>query len=127
MGFSPNAFAKIKTVDKKENYTKAKIVISKKIKNSDPVKYECAFAGWATFVGKAHLCNPIEGQKIKILNCDVTNGYLDREGNQQFNKSPQYTIFSYELQNSGGSEYNPYVEGGATNFEALSQEDDLPF
>ena len=33
MGFSNGAFAKIKTVENKGNYTIAKIVISKKIKD----------------------------------------------------------------------------------------------
>ena len=121
MGFCVGAFAKIKSVEDKGNCTKAKIVVSKKIKDSNPAQYVCTFAGWCTFVGKAHHCRPMEGQKIKITNCDVTNGYLDREGQQKFTNTPQCTIFEYELQDGGGA---PMPQ---PNWEELSESDDLPF
>ena len=133
MGFSNGAFAKIKEVDNKGNYTKAKIVISKKVKNSDPAKYICTYAGWVSMVGKAHLTKPMPGQKIKITNCDVTNGYLDQSGEQKFSQAPQCTIFEYELQQDGaqGNTYVPsaYTQGSSGGFEQMDFADDnsLPF
>jgi hypothetical protein len=132
MGFSSGAFAKIKEVDNKGNYTKAKIVISKKIRNSDPAQYMCAYAGWVSMVGKAHNCRPMAGQKIKITSCDVTNGYLDQSGEQKFSQAPQCTIFEYELQQDGAqaNTYVPsaYLGGSSGGFEELAvSPDDLPF
>ena len=132
MGFSNGAFAKIKEVDNKGNYTKAKIVISKRIRNSNPSQYVCTFAGWVTFVGKSHLCRPQAGQKIKITSCDVTNGYLDQSGEQKFSQAPQCTIFEYELQQDGaqGNTYVPsaYTQGSSGGFEEMAMSEDiLPF
>lgn len=123
MGFANGAYAKIKSVEDKGNFSKVKISISKKVKNSNPPKYVCAFAGWVSFVGKAHQCRPLSGQKIKITNCDVANGYLDRDGEQKFTNSPQYTIFEYELQQEIGGG----VPLSQLNLEELSENDDLPF
>lgn len=120
MGFQNGSYAKIKEVETKERFTKAKIVISKKVQNSD--KYVCDFAGFVTFLGKAHQCRPLAGQRIKLGSCSVSNGYLDKDGNQQFNKSPQYTVFDYELQEDGNSA--PVVQ---PNWEEISTSDDLPF
>lgn len=133
MGFSNGAFAKIKEVDNKGNYTKAKIVISKKVKNSDPAQYICTYAGWVSMVGKAHNCRPMSGQKIKITSCDVTNGYLDQSGEQKFSQAPQCTIFEYELQQDGtqGKTYVPsaYTNGSSGGFEQIDMGDEssLPF
>lgn len=132
MGFSNGAFAKIKEVDNKGNFTKAKIVISKKVKNSNPAQYICTYAGWVSMVGKAHNCRPMAGQKIKITNCDVTNGYLDQSGEQKFSQAPQCTIFEYELQQDGarGNTYVPsaYTQGSSGGFEEIAMsEDSLPF
>ena len=122
MAFQNGSYAKIKEVEDKGNFTKAKISISKRVKNSND-KYVCEFAGWVTMVGKAHHCRPMVGQRIRLISCDVSNGYLDREGNQQFAKSPQFTIYEYELQD-GVANSAPAVQ---PNWETLSNDDDLPF
>ena len=133
MGFSNGAFAKIKEVDIKENFTKAKIVISKRVNNSNPAQYICTYAGWVSMVGKAHNCRPMAGQKIKITNCDVTNGYADKvTGQQKFMNSPKCTIFEYELQQGGvqGNDYTPsaYLGGSQQNsFADIPMDDTLPF
>ena len=133
MGFSNGAYAKIKEVDDKGNFTKAKIAISKKVKGSNPAQYICSFAGWVSMVGKAHQCRPMSGQKIKITNCDVTNGYLDRAtGEQRFSQAPQCTIFEYELQTDGApnNSYMPSAYGGSSGgFEQINaeMESGLPF
>ena len=134
MGFSVGSYAKIKEVEHKQNYTKAKIVISKKVKDSNPVQYACTFAGWVNCVGKAHNHHPIVGQKIKITNCDVSNGYLDRDGTQKFNNAPQFILYDYELDGQqnmlSNNEYVPSAYGGnSQSFEDISLDDssDLPF
>ena len=138
MGFSVGSYAKIKEVENKGNYSKAKIVISKKIKGSNPAQYVCTFAGWVTCVGNAHSKNPMAGQKIKITNCDVTNGYADKvTGEQKFMNSAQCTLFDYELDNQApmpsGNGYMPSGYGSpnfannSPNFEELPDSDGLPF
>lgn len=98
MSLREGAYAKIKSIEYKENYATGKITISKKVKNSNPTKYYCSFSGYATFVGDAFHCRPQEGQKIKITSYEVSNGYLDKDGNQKFLDKVKVAIFGYELQ-----------------------------
>ena len=129
MGFSAGYYAKIKeVVEKQQNYTVCKITITRKNKMTN--EYELQFSGICRFVGNAHKSIPMAGQRIRIVSCDVTNCYKDKEGNLQFTKSPQYVVFSYELQESqnGSTQipYNPYDNG--VNFVDLSSDDSsLPF
>lgn len=132
MGFSVGSYAKIKEVENKGNYTKAKIVISKKIKGSNPAQYVCTFAGWVTCVGNAHSKGLMAGQKIKITNCDVTNGYADRvTGEQKFNNAPQCTLFDYELEGGQSNGYMPSGYGGnnsmSSGFDEIPLDSSLPF
>ena len=120
MAFQTGSYAKIKTIENKGNYTSAKIVISKKVRGTD--KYVCDFAGWVTFIGDAHKCRPMEGQKIKIGSCEVSNGYLDASGNQQFCQKPQFKIYSYELQDGVAGSPVPQP-----NWTDIAEEDGLPF
>lgn len=122
MAFQNGSYAKIKEVEDKGNYTKGKIVISKKIRGTEPIQYVCSFAGWVTFVGRAHQCRPMAGQRIKIGNCDVSNGYLDRDGNQKFSNSPQFTVYDYELQGDGQN-----APLAPPTWEELKTDEDLPF
>ena len=123
MGFSTNAYATIKEVDVKQNMTNCKITISKTDKTRD--KYVCLFAGWVSFVGNAHLCKPMAGQKIKITNCDVSNGYVDKNGDQKWNTTPRYTVFAYELQ--GDNSAPTFNAPPPMNFTDISDDTDLPF
>ena len=133
MGFSVGSYAKIKEVENKGNYSKAKIVISKKIKGSNPAQYVCTFAGWVTCLGNAHSKNPTAGQKIKITNCDVTNGYADRvTGEQKFSNAPQCTLFDYEIE--GEAQNNGYMPSGyggnnsmPSGFDEIPLDSSLPF
>lgn len=135
MGFSVGSYAKIKEVENKGNYSKAKIVISKKIKGSNPAQYVCTFAGWVTCVGNAHNNRPTAGQKIKITNCDVTNGYADKvTGEQKFMNSAQCTLFDYELDGQSpmpsGNGYVPNAYGGGNQqspFDDIPLDSSLPF
>ena len=132
MGFSVGSYAKIKEVENKGNYSKAKIVISKKIKGSNPAQYVCTFAGWVNCVGNAHSKGLMAGQKIKITSCDVTNGYADRvTGEQKFTNTAQCTLFDYELEGEvQGNAYIPNAYGGNMGgFEPIeiANQDSLPF
>ena len=143
MGFSVNSYAKIKEVENMGKYSKVKIAISKKVPNTQPAKYICTYAGLVNFVGNAHKNRPMANQKIKITNCDVSNGFADKvTGEQKFSNSPMFTIYDYELQNDDGAprvtvpQNNTYTPSAyvapnmaqsAPNFEELGDEDGLPF
>lgn len=123
MGLRENAYAKIKSIEYKDSYAKGKIVISESVKNSNPTKYYCSWTGYVSFVGDAFYCKPQIGQKIKIINYDIKNGYLDKDGNQQFLKTPNVAIFKYELQDSNGaSQTQPQLD-----LSDYGNEDTLPF
>lgn len=126
MGLRANAFATIKEVDNKGNYTVCKITISRKDKNRNNVWYN-SFTGYATFVGKAHLLHPMKDQRIKILDFEVTNGYLDFNGEQKWNNTPKVAIFDYELQDNQNTSSPTFSVSPAANFETLDDSSDLPF
>lgn len=123
MGFCNNAYATIKEVENKGSTTNCKLTISKKDKVTG--KYACTFAGWTVFVGNAHLCKPMAGQKIKITNCDVSNGYVDKNGDQKWNTTPRYTVFAYELQ--GDNSAPTFNAPPPMDFTDISNDTDLPF
>ena len=136
MGFSVGSYAKIKEVENKGNYSKAKLTISKKIKDSNPAQYVCTFVGWVNCVGNAHSKRPMAGQKIKITNCDVNNGYADRvTGEQKFMNSAQFTLYDYELDGQAsmpsGNGYMPSGYGGnnsmPSGFDEIPLDSSLPF
>ena len=123
MGFSNNSFATIKEAENKGNITSCKLTISKKDKTTG--KYTCTFSGWASFVGNAHLCKPMAGQKIKIINCDVSNGYEGSDGEQKWLNTPRYTVFAYELQGEISSQ--AFTNPPPMDFTELATDDELPF
>lgn len=127
MGFRVDTFANIKEVDTSGQITKCKLIITKK----HPMgKHVCTFSAWVAFFGDAALCKPLPGQRIKILSCDVSNGYLSADGEQHWTKSPQYAVYSYELQQDLKGA-NGFADFGSSShpvsFEELANGDDLPF
>ena len=105
--FSVGSYAKIKSVENKENYSDCKITISKKNKKTD--KYELTFSNTVRFIGKAHLQRPMVDQKIKITSCGVSNCYI-KDGNVEYLKHPSFLIFEYELQESAPQNDKPTFE-----------------
>ena len=100
--FSVNSYAKIKEiVETKDNFTVAKISISKKDKKTN--EYETSFMGKVNFVGQAHLQRPLKDQRIKITGCGVSNCYV-KDDKLEFTKVPKYVIFGYELQEEKSNE-----------------------
>lgn len=126
MGLRPNAFATIKELEDKGTYAVGKITISNKDKRRDN-KWCCSFTGYATFVGRAYKIRPMKDQRIKILDFEVTNGYLDVNGEQKWNDKPKVAIFDYELQNDNNSAPSYSAPLNAPSFEELDMGSDLPF
>lgn len=113
--FSVNSQAKIwKTYDK-GNYTECDISTS--VMRKDTQSYEKDFSARVRFVAKAHNQRPMAGQKIKIINCGVTNNY-DKVKKILYTN---YVVFDYELI---GEQKEP-----APSLENLQpvDEGDLPF
>ncbi len=107
--FGNDVYAKIKSVEVKENYSVCKISTSKKNKTTG--KYETDFVSSVRFVGNAHNQRPMADQRIKITSCGVTNCYTKGD-KLEFTKSPQYVVFGYELQDSNGTPTTaqPFIE-----------------
>lgn len=123
MGFKVDAIAYINSVEEHEYFTRAQILISKKIKDSDPARYSLVFSGRVNFYGNAFKQHPIKGQKIRLKEIDVTNAYLDKGGNQCYNKTPIYAVYGYELMGTNEEKPAPMV-----SLEELNNSDsDLPF
>ncbi len=97
MGFRSGAYAKIWKVDTHEKWSKCRISISHK--NRATGKYEKDFQADVMFVANAHSQRPLEGQQIKITECDVTNtrSYTNPSTGQT-TYPVNYTVFAYELQ-----------------------------
>ena len=103
MGFSVNSFAKIWEVEDKGKFALCQITVS--AKNRATKAYEKTFSGKVAFFGDAYNCKPMAGQKIKILNCDVTNrAFVKPDGTKTYPVA--YSIFKYELQDDGNSSAN---------------------
>jgi hypothetical protein len=100
MGFSVNSYAKIWEVEDKGKYALCKISISSKKRGTNV--YEKTFNGKVAFFGDAYNCRPMEGQRIKILNCDVTNReFVKQDGTKTYPMA--FSIFKYELQEDPNS------------------------
>jgi hypothetical protein len=98
--FGNDVYAKIKSVEVKENYSVCKISTSKKNKSTS--KYETDFVGKVRFVGNAHHQRPMDGQRIKITSCAVSNCYT-KDDKLEFLTQPNYVVFGYELQEDNGA------------------------
>lgn len=119
--FGNNAIAKIFSAENQGNYTVCSISISKKNKSTN--KYESTFESkYVRFVGDAHLQKPMEGQKIKITNCGVSNVYYNKDGEKVYMKNPSYCVFGYELCEQSPKQDNSSIQNIANDLES-----DLPF
>lgn len=93
MGFRTGAYATIWEVKKGAgNFTDVRLSISRKNKQTN--QYETDFSGFARMIGMAHQNAGTlkERDRIKIVDCDVTNHY-DKEKNTTYTN---FAIFSFE-------------------------------
>lgn len=115
MGFRTGAYAMVWSVEpKSDTWTKARISISRKVKNSD--EYEQDFSGFVDFSGtasakKAAALKP--ETRIKLGDVDVTNKYDSKNGVTYTN----YKIWSFEPVGSAApandvTEPQPAVDSG---------------
>lgn len=115
MGFRQGSFAKIWDVERREKFTKLRISISKK--NKQTGQYESDFTGFVALIGKAHQdgASLAAGDVIKIGECEVTNRY-DKEKQKEYTN---FNVYSFEDANSGSSgssapksDYQPVADDG---------------
>jgi hypothetical protein len=129
MGLKTDCTATIKSVENKGKYSVCRIVINAKDKETDT--FYCAFGGYASFIGDAHSASPREGQRIRIKEFDVSNGYFDRfEKTQKWNDRPKVTIFKYELVGASAEKsVSPPIDGFGTESSPFGAagDTDLPF
>ena len=114
-------FASIKKVTEKENYSVVKLQIMSKNKKRGN-KREPSFIGNVSFVWKAHICKPQEGQFIKIDTIVPSNCKVNDNGQIEFFDKTMLTVLEYELQedSNGASSSEPF------KLEPIN-ESDLPF
>lgn len=126
MAFGEGCFVKVFDVEDKGNYSVVSIASSKRNKQTN--EYETDFSSkFVRFIGDAHKCRPMYGQKIKLKRCAVENVYM-KNGQKCYLKNPIYLVYSYELEDGSNSVASvPSVELQAPNFEELKMDDDLPF
>ncbi len=138
MGFRPNTWAKIWQIERYENYTRVRLSISQKNKQTD--EYRQTFGGYVSLVGGAHKKAESlqEGDRIHIVDCDVTNEW-DKEKREE---KTWFTIYSYDTgeqvndntkvkeekkpAKSASETINQLIDED-TEEEAEVSEDDLPF
>lgn len=115
MGFKPNCIAFIDTVYERQKSTSCFIRVITKDKIGR-VKYP--FRGFVNFCGEAHLCRPQRGQKIKILECDVSN--IPGE-NKMYKYS--FSVYKYTLL----EEPDKTLRYTKSDYTDLQFSDDFPF
>lgn len=94
MGFGVNQYATVKNTVDNDGRLVVHLTTAKKAQDG---KYHCDFSSrFVRFVGKAREKKPIEGDRIKILNCVVENAYF-KDGKTEFTKEAKYTVFDYEF------------------------------
>lgn len=130
MGFKPNAWATVWSVDPSPKGSSTKVRLSTSKKNKDG-KYEQDFSGFCLFIGDAHTgaAKLAEKDRIKIGDCEVTTLYDKEKGKEYVN----YKVYNFET--SDGSKNVSAITGKNTKKPAFedvieegeSNEDNLPF
>lgn len=105
MGFRTGSYAKVWSIDPKtDTNTLVRLSISRKDKQTE--EYVQDFSGFVSFVGtvaakKAACLN--EGDRIKLVDVDVTNNY-NKEKNITYTN---FKCFSFETMNDNVTQNNP--------------------
>lgn len=132
MGFRPNAWATVWSVEPSPRGTFTKVRLSTSKKNQSGA-YEQDFSGFCLFVGQAHTDAAIlkERDRIKIGDCEVTTSY-NKEQNREFINYKVYNFSTSDGQSQVPATTQPSTEPKKTAFDdfvpdGLSDEDNLPF
>lgn len=107
----------------RDNFTKARISISKKNKQTD--QWEDDFSGFVNFYGtgaasKAAKLN--KGERIKLGDIDVQARYVKEKNTTYYN----FNVYSFEVQDGGTSSTVSSAQSTIDDGEVES-DDDLPF
>lgn len=134
--FSTGVYFKVWGVVDNGNYAEVDCSTSKK--NAQTGNYETDFSSkFVRFIGEAYRKKPQPNERIKVTSCAVQN-VIERDGQRQYLKSPQYLVFNFERDGEvgqprvsvpNGNGYVPNAYGGAPmgNFEEIPESDGLPF
>ena len=94
MGFKNGAYAKVFNVKEDNGRRDARIAISRKTDNG----YAQTFSGWVGFRGdaasKAEFL--MEGDRIKLLEVDVTNRFIKNPEGEGGTVRTTYTVYDFE-------------------------------
>lgn len=120
MGFRSGAIAKIWEVENKNKCAICNISVS--AKNKQTGKYDKTFSAKnVVFCGNAFAQRPLAGQRIKILECDVTNALYEKpDGTKTY--PVKYCVFAYELVDESGASQ----QQTALNLDEL-EDNSMPF
>lgn len=136
MGFRSNAIATIWDVDPKERFTKVRLNVSRK--NRDTGEYEQDFSGFVMMVGAANAKAQRlkERDRIRLGDVDVTTTYNKEQQKEYVN----YKCFDFEMadeyfsrmaQNGGSARGNARstaaMDGGPESGPDPDDEEELPF
>lgn len=127
MGFRSNTFAKVWSVEDKGNFTKVRLSISRKNKNTG--EYEQQFSGFCTFCGNAHAgaSRLKQGDNIKLGEVDVTNRYDAAKKCEYTN----FLVYGFEMAGgapSGNNNNQTARRPGGNHVEGNNVEsEELPF
>ena len=116
MGFRTGAYAKVWSVEPgKGNFTKARLSISRKNKETD--QYDQEFSGFVMMIGHAHAKAQQlkDGDRIRLGDVDVTTTY-NKEQKKEYGN---YKCFDYEMADGGAG--NP----GAVNANPVEGDNDV--
>ncbi|MGN1156971.1 MAG: hypothetical protein ACI4TK_12405 [Agathobacter sp.] len=133
MGFRPNAWATVWSVEPSATGSSTKVRLSTSKKNKSG-EYEQDFSGFCLFIGQAHTdaAKLAEKDRIKIGECEVTTSYDKEKGKEYIN----YKVYNFETSDGAGTQSNtkPKTKKAEkkTAFEDVieegeNSEDDLPF
>ena len=123
MGFRKGAYAQVWSVEPgKGNFTKVRLSISRKKKDSD--EFEQEFSGFCTFFSSAHAkADKLkERSRIQLGDVDVTNNY-DKETKKEYTT---YKVFDFELQEQKAAQTVKKADN-LIDSNPVESDDDCPF
>ena len=127
MGFRPQNFATVWSVEERNGLIKVRLSTSRK--NKDTGEYEQDFAGFCNFVhhAKAKASKLRERDRIRLGDVDVTTKY-DKELKKEY---VNYTVFDFEWSEGKGSGSTGASRVSApptsNHVEGDTDEEELPF
>ena len=133
MGFCVGAYATVFDVQIREKSTKVSLSVSKKVKGSEPPKYDNEFRNYVLLIGEAHkkAAESIglkDKDRIRILSCDVKTPEDEKNPGKYFTN---YYLYDWEPANdrasNSGAKSETVAKPKVVDTAPEEDEDDLPF